>query len=85
MWKTGGKHIHAHGHGGKQNSIDTASDRLIFYDTTGSTTYDLATGSWYRDGQPFTPTFPLTFTLEDGRTVTANVTGKGGKVKWQIQ
>jgi len=83
MWRTGGKHINAHG--GKQNPIDTASDRLIFYDVSGSTVYDTLTDTWYKDGQPFTPTYPFSFPLEDGRTVTANVTGKGGKVKWQIQ
>ncbi|WP_067924887.1 hypothetical protein [Alicyclobacillus shizuokensis] len=25
---------------------------------------------WYRDGKPFTPTFPLVYTLADGSTLT---------------
>jgi len=85
MWKQGGKHVHAHGHGGKQNDIDTTSDRLMFYDVSGSTVYDTQTDTWYKDGQPFTPTYPFSFALDDGRTVKAKSHAKGGKVTWAVQ
>lgn len=85
MWQQGGKHVHAHGHGGALNPVDTASDRLHFYDERGSTAYDKATNIWYKDGRPFAPSFPLSFSLDDGRTVTVVAKGKGGKLTWQVQ
>jgi len=84
MWHKGGKHTHAHGHGGKQNAIDTTSDRLIFYDVAGSTVYDTLTDAWYKDGRPFTPRYPLALTLSDGRTVTASQ-NKGGHLTWAVK
>lgn len=84
MWKQGGKHIHAHGSHGKQNPIDTTSDRLIFYDAGGSVVYDTQTDTWYRDGKSYIPNYPVTFDLDDGRQLIANRHGKGG-VTWLQQ
>lgn len=82
MWHKGGKHIHAHGKGSAKNTIDMTADRLIFYDAGGSIVYDQS-GTWYKDGRPHTPTYPLSFALEDGRTVTAD--NKGGQIIWRVQ